>query len=87
MEKQTELIGIDSICNRVYVIRGQQVMRNIVRFPEDFMFRLTREEMEFVKLQNVISRENYFFEGQGGGRRKLPYAFTEQGIYTAFAEW
>ena len=60
---------------------NQQVKRNIVRFPEDFMFQLTREEIESVKSQIVISRENNFFEGQGGGRRTLPYAFTEQGIY------
>ena len=102
MEKQTELMTLDSICNRVYTIRGQQVMldydlaeiygyevknlnqqvkRNIVRFPEDFMFQLTREEIESVKSQFVISPENNFFEGQSGGRRTLPYAFTEQGIY------
>ena len=102
MEKEKELMTLDNICNRVYVIRGQQVMldfdlaeiygyevknlnqqvkRNIARFPEDFMFQLTREEMEFVKSQIVISRENNLFEGQGGGRRTLPYAFTEQGIY------
>lgn len=34
-----------------------------------------------VKSQFVTSRENTFFSGQGGGRRKFPYAFTEQGIY------
>lgn len=45
------------------------------------MFQLNREEVEFVKSQIVISRENNFFNGQGGGRRTLPYAFTEQGIY------
>lgn len=98
----TALMTVDNICNRVYIIRGQQVMldydlaeiygyevknlnqqvkRNIVRFPEDFRFQLTREEIESVKSQIVISRENNFFEGQGGGRRTLPYAFTEQGIY------
>ena len=37
-------------------------------------------QKQFVKSQIVISRENNFFEGQGGGRRTLPYAFTEQGI-------
>ena len=102
MAESTELMTVDNICNRVYIIRGQQVMldydlaeiygyevknlnqqvkRNIARFPEDFMFQLTREEVESVKSQIVISRENNFFEGQGGGRRTLPYAFTEQGIY------
>ena len=102
MAENTELMTVDNICNRVYIIRGQQVMldcdlaeiygyevknlnqqvkRNIVRFPEDFMFQLTREEVEAVKSHFVISQENNFFEGQGGGRRTLPYAFTEQGIY------
>ncbi len=102
MAENAELMTVDNICNRVYIIRGQQVMldydlaeiygyevknlnqqvkRNIARFPEDFMFRLTREEIESVKSQFVISRENNFFEGQGGGRRTSPYAFTEQGIY------
>ena len=91
MEKLAEVMSVENIQNRVYVIRGQQVMldfdlaeiygyevknlnqqvkRNIVRFPEDFMFQLTREEIDFVKSQIVISRENNFFEGQGGGRRR-----------------
>ena len=60
---------------------NEQVKRNISRFPEDFMFQLTREEIESVKSQNATSRNNNLFEGQEGGRRKLPYAFTEQGIY------
>ena len=102
MEQKTEVMSVEDIQNKVYVLRGQQVMldydlaevygykvknlnqqvkRNIARFPEDFMFQLTREEIESVKSQIVISRENNFFEGQGGGRRTLPYAFTEQGIY------
>ncbi|WP_051195366.1 ORF6N domain-containing protein [Lachnospira multipara] len=34
-----------------------------------------------MKSQNATSRNGSFFEGQGGGRRKMPYAFTEQGIY------
>lgn len=37
--------------------------------------------IEYMKSQFVTSRENTFFSGQGGGRRKYPYAFTEQGIY------
>ena len=60
---------------------NQQVKRNLTRFPEDFMFQLTKEEVELVKSQFVISRNINYFEGQEGGRRKLPYAFTEQGIY------
>ena len=60
---------------------NQQVKRNLTRFPEDFMFQLTKEEVELVKSQFVTSRNICYFEGQEGGRRKLPYAFTEQGIY------
>lgn len=49
--------------------------RNIERFPEDFMFQLTWEECEFSRSQFATSSlENY------GGRRYLPYAFTEQGV-------
>ena len=60
---------------------NEQVKRNITRFPEDFMFQLTKEEIDFVKSQIATSRENNFFEGQDGGRRKAPFVFTEQGIY------
>ena len=77
----------------IRVIRGQQVMldndlatlygvetralnqavkRNINRFPDDFMFQLTKEELDNLMSQNVTS--------SWGGTRKLPYAFTEQGI-------
>lgn len=81
------------IQSKIYEIRGQQVMfdfdlaalyqvetrilnqsvkRNIKRFPEDFMFQLTVEEWQNLKSQFVIS--------SWGGVRKLPYAFTEQGV-------
>ncbi len=53
----------------------QAVKRNIDRFPADFTFQLTEEELEILKSQAVISRS-----GWGGSRRALPYAFTEQGI-------
>lgn len=80
----------------IHVIRGKQIMldsdlamlyqvetgalnrsvkRNINRFPEDFCFQLTEEE--FLRCQNGISKEKT--EGRGG-RRYMPYAFTEQGI-------
>jgi len=52
-------------------VLNQAVLRNITRFPDDFMFRLSEEEFEILKSQFVIS--------SWGGRRKLPYAFTEQG--------
>ncbi len=60
---------------------NQQVRRNISRFPSDFMFELTNEEVSLVKSQIVTSRPSNFFAGQEGGRRKPPLAFTEQGIY------
>ena len=60
---------------------NQQVKRNINRFPADFMFQLTRDEVDLVKSQIVTSPKQKYFAGQEGGVRKLPYAFTEQGIY------
>jgi len=50
----------------------RQVRRNIERFPEDFMFQLTREELKNLMCQNGTS--------SWGGTRKLPYVFTEQGV-------
>lgn len=66
-----------------YEVRAlnQQVKRNAGRFPDDFMFQLTKDEVEVVKSQIVTSPNSNFYSGQGGGRRKPPYAFTEQGIY------
>lgn len=52
---------------------NRQVKRNIQRFPEDFMFQLTKEEVESLKCQIGISNSK-------GGDRYLPYAFTEQGV-------
>ena len=79
---------------------NQQVKNNIEKFPPDFMFQLTSEEVDeisrsknlttiksstesedLVRSKNLTSRNNNFFAGQKGGTRKLPYAFTEQGIY------
>lgn len=51
----------------------QAVKRNIERFPDDFMFRLTIDEFKNLRSQSVIS-SGY------GGRRTPPYAFTEQGV-------
>jgi len=53
---------------------NEAVKRNINRFPEDFMFRLSNEEWENLRSQNAISREEH------GGRRYLPLVFTEQGV-------
>ncbi len=56
---------------------NQAVRRNINRFPEDFMFQLTMEEMENWKSQIVISNKEKM------GLRKRPYAFTENGFYVS----
>lgn len=53
-------------------ILNQSVKRNITRFPADFMFQLTKTEWDNLISQFVIS--------SWGGTRKLPYAFTEQGL-------
>lgn len=60
---------------------NQQVKRNIERFPEDFMFQLSKDEIDLVKSQIVTSPNSNFYSGQEGGRRKPPYVFTEQGTY------
>jgi len=109
MENKTKLMTVDNICNRVYFIRGQQVMldcdlaeiygyevkrlneqvkRNINRFPEDFMFQLMKEEIperclksQIATLSEVENLKSQFATSSWGGKRKSPYAFTEQGIY------
>jgi hypothetical protein len=86
---------IENIENSIYLIRGhkvmldsdlavlydiptfylnQQVQRNIKRFPIDFMFQLSAQELEPLRLQIAISKKGR------GGRRYLPYVFTEQGV-------
>lgn len=50
----------------------QAVKRNVYRFPEDFMFQLSKEEFDTLRSQIVTSN--------WGGRRYLPYVFTEQGV-------
>jgi len=62
-----ELYGVET---RVLV---QAVKRNHQRFPEDFMFQLSREEFSILRSQSMTSSE-------WGGRRYPPYAFTEQGV-------
>jgi hypothetical protein len=88
-----ELIPIERVESKIYVIRGQKVMldrdlaelygvetfnlnkavsRNLDRFPEDFMFKITKEEAENLTFQTGIS--------SWGGTRKLPRVFAEQGV-------
>jgi len=89
------LLDKKEIQNKIYFIRGQQVMldrdlaklyqvetkvlnqavkRNIERFPEDFMFQLSKDEFENWKSQIVTSNNDRM------GLRRPPYAFTEQGV-------
>lgn len=64
-----DLAGLYQVETRVL---NQAVKRNSKRFPVDFMFQLNAEEWEILKSQIVIS--------SWGGTRKLPFAFTEQGL-------
>ena len=87
------VISARSIANRILLIRGARVIldhdlaelynvetkalkravrRNVARFPADFMFELTKEEYD--NLRSQIDTSSW------GGRRYLPYAFTEQGV-------
>ena len=96
MSEGTALVPVDQIERAILLIRGQKVLldedlaelygvetknlvravkRNLDRFPEDFMFPLTPEEYESLRCQNGTSKT----PGRGG-RRYLPYAFTEQGV-------
>ena len=88
-------LDANDIKRRIFTIRGKQVMldsdlaelyqvetknlnkasnRNVERFPEDFRFKLTKEEFENLRFQTGTSSESY------GGRRYMPYVYTEQGI-------
>jgi hypothetical protein len=91
--KQLSVIPDEAVINKIYFIRNEKIMldrdlaelygvetkrlneqvkRNIDRFPEDFMFQLTEPEFENLKSQIATS--------SWGGRRTLPYAFTEHGV-------
>lgn len=96
MADNNKLMVVDesTLKDKIYTIRGQQLMldsdlaeiygyetrylnlqvkHNQNRFPDDFMFQLTKEEYDNVMLK--ISTSSH------GGRRTLPYVFTEQGVY------
>lgn len=70
----SDLAAVYGVATKVLV---QGVSRNINRFPVDFMCRLTRHELTGLRSQFVTS--NVPIEGRGG-RRHLPYVFTEQGV-------
>lgn len=73
-------VMLDSDLAKIYQVEtkvfNQAVKRNVDRFPENFRFQLTQNEFDSINLRSqiVTSSLNY------GGRRYLPYVFTEQGI-------
>ena len=60
---------------------NEQVKRNISRFPEDFMFQLNKEEIPEKFSKSQIATLNEKSNRQGSNIKKMPFAFTEQGIY------
>lgn len=80
-EIRGEKVMIDSDLAEVYGVTtaalNQAVKRNEQRFPDDFRFQLTRDEFDNLKSQSVTSSSAH------GGRRKLPWAFTEHGAIMA----
>jgi hypothetical protein len=60
---------------------NEQVKRNITRFPEDFMFQLTKDEIPEDFSKSQIATLNESGDRRGTNIKKLPFAFTEQGIY------
>lgn len=71
-----EKVMLDSDLASLYGVTtkrlNEQVKRNIDRFPDTFMFQLTKEECNDLK--------SHFATSSWGGRRKLPYVFTEHGV-------
>ena len=94
MTKHDLVVPVARIQKSIFLIRGQKILldmdlaefyevetrsliqavkRNIERFPSDFVFQLDQDEFDSLRSQIVISKGK-------GGRRYLPYAFTEQGV-------
>lgn len=71
-------VMLDSDLAKLYGVEtraiNQAVQRNLDRFPDDFAFRLSEQEFDHLRSQNVISSSGY------GGRRHPPWAFTEHGV-------
>ena len=72
-----EKVMLDNDLAKLYIVETrvlkQAVRRNINRFPDDFMFELTDDEIDLVVSQKLIPSKKFF----GGAR---PFAFTEQGV-------
>jgi hypothetical protein len=82
-----EKVMLDSDLAELYRVPtkvfNQAVKRNMNRFPEDFMFQLTAREADSLRSQIVTSNlrfQNGISKEGRGGRRYLPYAFTEHGV-------
>ncbi len=94
-QKNISVIPVERIASRIYLIRGEKVMldsdlaelygvttarlneqvkRNQARFPKDFAFQLSSQEFESLISQIATSNAGR------GGRRKIPWAFTEHGV-------
>lgn len=92
----SQTLSLEKIHSSIHIIRGEKIIidsdlaslygveaknlnravkRNLNRFPEDFMFQLTTKEYDNLRFQFGTSRSSNY-----GGRRYLPYAFTEQGV-------
>jgi hypothetical protein len=78
---RSQKVILDSDLAKIYGVTtarlNQQINRNLAKFPSDFMFQLTKDEFARLMLQIATSK------GGRGGRRKLPYAFTEHGAVMA----
>lgn len=74
---RAQKVMLDMVLAKLYGVEtsalNRAVQRNIDRFPQDFMFQLTQEEADSLKCHFGISKGK-------GGRRYLPYVFTEHGI-------
>jgi len=82
-----EKVMLDSDLAALYGVStgalNQAVRRNPERFPSDFMFQLTEQELESWRSQTTASSlisQSVISKGRRGGRRHVPFAFTEQGV-------
>jgi phage regulator Rha-like protein len=103
-QDKKEMVPVEIIEHRIYLIRGQKVMldsdlaelygvltknlnlavrRNSERFPQDFMFQLNAKEVDILRSQDTTPNLRLQFATSSfdhGGRRYLPYVFTEHGV-------
>ena len=81
---RNQQVMIDSDLAMLYQVEtkrlNEAVKRNIARFPNEFRFQLTEKELESLRSQFATSNNREMEDGKKGGRRYLPYVFTEQGI-------